>query len=352
MARPGRGPLLRQPHCFEGLIAVEEDADATDLAVNEVVDVRTFSTGHDPAGATSRSEPYKGDRIAVTYCLHALHLDPKVRAYVLDVGEEPLDPISSQVLGPSQRHQQLHILGTEREVGANVSRIDRRDGPPDCLDVLLRHRLPLQPEVGEGAVAGEVRDEPRHLAVADVKEGRPPSTLLPEVHPVCLAATADGGEDEDALVVKLSKLLCRDAKTLRGAYPPAPSLAHRGDTSPAAWIGSVGQDKLDLVVSPLRGGEVAALPRLNDRAHEVQVLRHRLPSLLGEAFGGGTGLVNVGVGRQSHEQAIGRPVDGPSLLLMDLTIEPTGRPSWLTTASTTPSSRTTNSSTSKRSSAK
>ena len=42
---------------------------------------------------------------------------------------------------------------------------------------------------------------------------------------------------------------------------------------------------------------------------------------LGEPFGGSTGLVDVGVGRQSHEEAIGRPADGPSLPLMDLTID-------------------------------
>jgi hypothetical protein len=47
----------------------------------------------------------------------------------------------------------------------------------------------------------------------------------------------------------------------------------------------------------------------------------RLPALLREAFGGSTGLVDVGVGRQSHEEAIGRPVDGPSLPLMDSTID-------------------------------
>src|SRR4029079_9088178 len=32
-------------------------------------------------------------------------------------------------------------------------------------------------------------------------------------------------------------------------------------------------------------------------------------------------LVEVAVGRQSHEEAIGRPADGPSLALMDLTID-------------------------------
>jgi hypothetical protein len=42
---------------------------------------------------------------------------------------------------------------------------------------------------------------------------------------------------------------------------------------------------------------------------------------LGEPFGGSTGLVDIGVGRYSHEQAIGRPVDGPSLPLVDSSID-------------------------------
>src|SRR4029077_9214059 len=47
----------------------------------------------------------------------------------------------------------------------------------------------------------------------------------------------------------------------------------------------------------------------------------RLPPRLGEPFGGSTDLVDVAVGRQSKEEAIGRPADGPSLALMDLTID-------------------------------
>jgi hypothetical protein len=47
----------------------------------------------------------------------------------------------------------------------------------------------------------------------------------------------------------------------------------------------------------------------------------RLPPRLGEPFGGSTGLVDVGAGRQLHEEAIGRPADDPSLPLVDLTID-------------------------------
>ena len=47
----------------------------------------------------------------------------------------------------------------------------------------------------------------------------------------------------------------------------------------------------------------------------------RLARRLGEPFDGSTSLVEVGVDRQSHDEAIGRPADRPSLPLMDLTID-------------------------------
>lgn len=50
-------------------------------------------------------------------------------------------------------------------------------------------------------------------------------------------------------------------------------------------------------------------------------LSHHLPPFVGEAFGGSTSLVDVGVGRQSHDEAIGRPTESPSLPLMDLTVD-------------------------------
>src|SRR5439155_10818298 len=48
------------------------------------------------------------------------------------------------------------------------------------------------------------------------------------------------------------------------------------DPSPAVWLGTVGNHDLDLAVSPVGPGEVPAFPVREDRAHEVQVLRHGL----------------------------------------------------------------------------
>ena len=50
--------------------------------------------------------------------------------------------------------------------------------------------------------------------------------------------------------------------------------------------------------------KIAAFPVRVDRAHKVQVLRHRLPPFLCEAFGGSTGLVDVGVHRLPHDHAV------------------------------------------------
>src|SRR5450631_2807455 len=54
-----------------------------------------------------------------------------------------------------------------------------------------------------------------------------------------------------------------------------------------------------------------------DRAQEVQLLRHRLPPFLGEAFGGSTGLVDLG-GRKARDQA-SHPDEDPSLALSKVT---------------------------------
>ena len=43
-------PLLLQPHGFEGLRAIEEDANAADLPADEVIDVRRLSVEGNAAG--------------------------------------------------------------------------------------------------------------------------------------------------------------------------------------------------------------------------------------------------------------------------------------------------------------
>src|SRR4029077_5830675 len=60
----------------------------------------------------------------------------------------------------------------------------------------------------------------------------------------------------------------------------------------------------DFRMRPCGRAEVAAFPCRVDRAHEVEVLRHRLSPFLGEAFGGSTGLVGVGVVHDVLEEPV------------------------------------------------
>ncbi len=54
-------------------------------------------------------------------------------------------------------------------------------------------------------------------------------------------------------------------------------------------------------MGPLGGLEVASRPGGVDRAYELQVLRHRLPPFLGEAFGGSTAFVDVCIRRDPRD---------------------------------------------------
>jgi hypothetical protein len=79
----------------------------------------------------------------------SMNVDAEVGTRVLDVSEEPL-----YVLGPGvcasdwlYGRMQLHIVGAVAQVAVDVSGVDRGDGSPHHLHVLIRHRLP--PFLGE-----------------------------------------------------------------------------------------------------------------------------------------------------------------------------------------------------------
>jgi hypothetical protein len=72
----------------------------------------------------------------------------------------------------------------------------------------------------------------------------------------------------------------------------------------------INDDELDLGIGPLDRAVIAALPVRVDRAHKIQVRRHRLRPFLCEAFGGSTSLFNIGVVRLSLDQALREDPDG------------------------------------------
>src|SRR5215204_5048743 len=153
------------------------------------------------------------------------------------------------------------------------------DAADNVLHVLLRHRLLPQPDGFESLGAVEVLDEPRNLAAAEVKQARSLGADLPYLQSACLAACAEVEEHEHTLPVELAVLLRLDAPLLPSAQPVTKGLGHPGQPPRATRCGSVGPYVFDLRVRPLGRAEVAALPRLVDRAHEVQVRRRHEPTI-------------------------------------------------------------------------
>ena len=111
-------------------------------------------------------------------------------------------------------------------------------------------------------------------------------------------------QHEHSLVIKLSVSLGLGAEVTPVSDELAPSCSHGRDASRGARRKAIDAGVLDVRARPLDVPEVAAFPLGVDRAHEVQVLRHRLPPFLGKAFGGKTGLVDVAVRSHTLDQAV------------------------------------------------
>src|SRR5690348_15050779 len=98
-----------------------------------------------------------------------------------------------------------------------------------------------------------------------------------DVQSACPALSAVVNEHEDALAVQFSVLLSLDARVDERSNDGAASLFCPGPPEPATGLRTIGNDELDVGMRPLcRNRELAPCPRSEYRAHEVQVLRHRL----------------------------------------------------------------------------
>src|SRR5271166_1435787 len=140
--------------------------------------------------------------------------------------------------------------------------------------VLLGHRLLRQAEVGEGAVAVFVEDEPRDAALSKLEQVREPFFDLDSTR---LAAPADAPGHEHTSTVKLAVLVnLHGAEVLPLVKPPTPRRGHRGDALGAVGIELDVPDELDVDVRPIDSTEIPAFPVRVDGAHKVQVLGHRL----------------------------------------------------------------------------
>ena len=104
--------LLRQPHGFEGLLAVEKNADALDLAIGEVPNV---CGGDVTAEAYATRSPAHVEAQEPDYPVSADGLqsvdgpDPEIRACIAQIGEIPLDPFGPFVDAFNWRHRGLQL---------------------------------------------------------------------------------------------------------------------------------------------------------------------------------------------------------------------------------------------------
>ena len=103
-----------------------------------------------------------------------LQVPPEGAELLVSTGHDlPNSSVASQ-------HRLLGPLGRRDRLGGGMDVLQLRVHPATVvcgegilreLGVFLRHRLPLEPEVSEGAVAVPVGDQSDHFPIADVEEG-------------------------------------------------------------------------------------------------------------------------------------------------------------------------------------
>jgi len=150
------------------------------------------------------------------------------------------------------------------------------------LHVLLRPRLLVEAEVGQPRPAIEVDEEPAHLAGTQMKQVDRARLHLAELQSARLTAPAAVAENKHALSVELAILVSDEADFLKPAQEVTKALYRFVYPRPPTRRRSIGKHVLDLGMYPLDRAEVPAFPIRVDRAHEVQVLRHRPRSIAQE----------------------------------------------------------------------
>ena len=185
------------------------------------------------------------------------------------------------------------------------------------LHVLLRHRLLRQPCGSEGVRSILMLVDVDDVAFPDLEVSIEANIDLDPASPTA-TDEVHGRHDVIASIEHVFNF-----QPMLGPGPePRSSDAHGTVEAVGDRVVVLERCPFDLWVSEVAEHLLIVLERRKPAMHDLHVLpRHHLPPFPGKAFGGSTGLADVGVGRQSHEEAIGRPADGPSLPLMDLTID-------------------------------
>jgi hypothetical protein len=164
-----------QPHGFEGLRPAQVCAYSRDSRFFELVQecralVYADSAAGSPGGLMQEREHFVAEitdlfdlEVVVT---HLLLKSP-------DVGDHLLTAPEHTGLWERGILLELHILGDVRRERIEIASIESLPSALHDLHVLLRHRLLLEAEVGECAVAVRVANVASHFAALDMEQLRP-----------------------------------------------------------------------------------------------------------------------------------------------------------------------------------
>src|SRR5271168_3218135 len=149
---------------------IEIGADAPALAISIVAEGPHWRLDRNPAAASPANHPPENQdavtEVTVLVGNQAVVLPRLVQAS--PVRADALTPPEDLSLDGAQRWEPLEVGCRRLHEEVDVALVEGGHDPFRDLHVLLRHRLVLQAEVGEGAAAIKVDDESRHLAVADM----------------------------------------------------------------------------------------------------------------------------------------------------------------------------------------
>src|SRR2546423_1121731 len=158
------GALLLQPHGFEGLGGVAEPLEADGPTVPNGPNVRVLVLSLHTASPASRGVRRQHDDL-VADIFDLAHLDPDVLERVVYRTQGVFVGGDSSTCPRLDCAGWIYVLDVGMQQAQGCRRLAARQclmNGPDDLHVLLRHRLLLEAEVGEGAVAVLARCRLRH----------------------------------------------------------------------------------------------------------------------------------------------------------------------------------------------
>src|SRR3989440_12961777 len=165
--------LLLPPHGFEGLFRLEECSEAGHLCVTEADHVARRELGLNSAASASVVDLPNKD-CDVPYRQRILHFEadevPRIVHIPQRTPQSGATPVHAILSEACKSRAPLDLGIAQLDESVEVALFHSVDHPPGDLHVLLRHRLLLEAEVGEGAGAVPVKDEPGHPAVTELEQ--------------------------------------------------------------------------------------------------------------------------------------------------------------------------------------